>query len=121
MFKYKYSRFLIKQLDANGIVKTTDTGRLQLRRSWVNYQDSGFFKVNVEANKRHYEYKMSGIELGYSDTRVGELSVDSGQFRFPCQGRAEDVEVSLESDTPTPLHIIGTGWEALYTRRTNQI
>ena len=119
-FKYKFSSFLIKQQSDTGI-KTPDSGRLQLRRAWVNYKDSGYFEVCVEVNKRKYKYTMSGIIIGLRDTLIGNLNIASGQFKFPCQGQAQNVEVYLESDTPTPLHIIGAGWEALYTRRTNQI
>ena len=120
-FKYTFSKFLIKQQDGSGGIVTTDTGRLQLRRAWLNYQDSGYCKINVIANNRTYTKELTGSEIGYSKSRLNSLNIVTGQIRFPCQGQAQNVEVSLESDTPTPLHIIGAGWEAIYTRRTNQI
>ena len=120
-FRYKFSKFLIKQFDNNGKVKTVDTGRLQLKRAWVNYQSSGFFKVDVTKGGNTYVNRMTGIQLGAKSSTLGKLALADGQFRFACQGRAEDVDVVITSDTPTPLSLIGCGWEGLYVRRTSSI
>ena len=120
-FKYVFSKFLIKQFDNNGKVKTVDTGRLQLKRAWVNYQHSGFFKIEVTKGGNTYVSRMTGIQLGAKSSELGKLALSDGQFRFACQGKAEDVDVVLTSDTPTPLSLIGCGWEGLYVRRTSSI
>lgn len=120
-FLYEFSRFLIKQSNRDGRIQTVDTGRLQLRRSWINYQNSGFFEVTVSSNGVDYKYEMSGTQLGSRNAVLGVLNVESGQFRYPCVGRAEDTKVVVESKTPTPLSIIGAGWSGVYIRRTQNI
>ena len=120
-FRYKFSKFLIKQFDNNGKVQTVSTGRLQLKRAWVNYETSGFFKIEVTKGGNTYVNRMTGIQLGAKSSTLGKLALADGQFRFACQGKAEDVDVVLTSDTPTPLSLIGCGWEGLFVRRTSTI
>ena len=120
-FKYVFSKFMIKQFDNLGKVKTVDTGRLQLRRAWVNYGNSGFFKITVDTGHSEYHYRMTGIILGSKSSTLGKLAISDGQFRFPCQGKAENLTITLTSDTPTPLSIIGCGWDGLFVRRTSSI
>ena len=120
-FDYEFSKFLIRQSDNQGKIKAVDTGRLQLRRAWVNYGNSGFFKVKVYNGSTEYVYRMTGSVIGSKSSALGVLSISDGQFKFPCMGKAENVTVRLTSDTPTPLSLIGCGWEGAYVRRTSSI
>lgn len=120
-FKYVFSKFLIKQKADDGSVSTEDSGRLQLRRAWVNYENSGSFVVHVKNISRHFQYEMAGGRLGSDGLRLGELNLGTGQFRFPIAGNARMNEVSIESETTTPLNVIGSGWEGNYSRRTTGI
>lgn len=120
-FRYVFSKFLIKKTSDDGSMATEDIGRLQLRRAWVNYEDSGAFVVEVENTSRLFSYDMSGARLGSNDLRAGGLNVGTGQFRFPVSGNAKLNEVRIISDHTTPLNIIGCGWEGNYLRRTSGI
>lgn len=120
-FLYEFSKFLIKKQADDGSMATEDIGRLQLRRSWVNYEDSGSFTVEVENSSRLFSYDMAGARLGSSALRVGALNVGTGQFRFPTSGNALLNTVRIITNYTTPLNVIGCGWEGNYIRRSSGI
>jgi len=120
-FRYVFSKFLIKKEADDGSTATEDIGRLQLRRAWVNYEDSGAFVVEVENTSRLFSYDMAGARLGSNALRAGGLNVGTGQFRFPVSGNAKLNEVRIISDHTTPLNVIGCGWEGNYLRRSSGI
>ncbi|UTQ80032.1 tail tubular protein B [Erwinia phage Stepyanka] len=118
-FRYEFSKFLIKKQDESGGFSTEDVGRLQHRRAWVNYEQSGAFYVDVTNMGRAYRYAMTGKPMG--DTVLGAAGLESGQFRFPLAGNAQYNVVTITSDYTTPLSIIGCGWEGNYIRRSTGI
>lgn len=120
-FRYEFSKFLIKKTAEDGSIATEDIGRLQLRRAWVNYEDSGAFTIQVENQSRVFSYEMAGARLGSEQLRVGRLNVGTGQYRFPVVGNAMYNVVRIISDNTTPLNIIGCGWEGNYIRRSSGI
>ncbi|SOO46822.1 tail tubular protein B [Yersinia phage fPS-59] len=120
-FRYVFSKFLIKKTAEDGSSSTEDIGRLQLRRSWVNYEQSGAFTIEVANTSRLFSYAMAGARLGSAALRVGALNVGTGQFRFPVTGNAQLNTVSIISDYTTPLNVIGCGWEGNYLRRSSGI
>lgn len=110
-FFYEFSKFLIKMQDQNG-TKSETVGRLQIRRAWVNYEESGPFTVDVCGE---YQYVMSGKRIG--TTILGDPATDTGQFRFPVMKNATECRASISSNSPTPLAFIGAGWNGMYFRR----
>ncbi|APD19649.1 tail protein [Pectobacterium phage PP74] len=120
-FRYVFSKFLIKKTAEDGSTATEDIGRLQLRRAWVNYEQSGAFIIEVENTSRLFRYDMSGARLGSNALRAGNLNVGTGQFRFPVVGNASMNIVRILSDHTTPLNVIGCGWEGNYLRRSSGI
>lgn len=114
-FRYVFSKFFIKVSDQSG-TRSEDVGRLQVRRAWVNYEQSGPFTVTV---CDRFNYTMSGKKLG--ETVLGAPSVDTNQFRFPVMANARECKVVLESTDPTPVAIIGAGWNGMYFRREQPI
>lgn len=119
-FTYEFSKFLIKQTADDGSSSTEDIGRLQLRRAWLNYEDSGSFEINVNNGSSEYVYVMAGGRLG-TQMVLGELSLGTGQFKFPVTGNAQVQRVTITSSNPNPLNIIGSGWEGNYMRRSSGI
>lgn len=119
-FTYEFSKFLIKKLDDAGAISTEDVGRLQLRKAWVNYESSGAFSIDVDNGSTLYTYLMAGGRIG-SEIRLGAPNLGTGQFRFTVAGNALRQKVTLSSDTPNPVSIIGCGFEANYIRRSRGI
>lgn len=115
---YKFSRFLIKQEDESG-VQTEDTGRLQLRRAWVNYQDTGALRLTVRNGEREFVNTLNGYTI--SQQTLGTSNIGDGQFRFAMNGSAMTTSLTLESDYPTPVSIIGCGWEASYAKKAQRV
>lgn len=120
-FVYEFSKFLIKQTADDGSTSTEDIGRLQLRRAWVNYEESGTFDIYVENQSSNWKYTMAGSRLGSNALRAGRLNLGTGQYRFPVVGNAKFNTVYIVSDETTPLNIIGCGWEGNYLRRSSGI
>lgn len=120
-FSYQLSRLLIKKTADDGSVSTEDVGRLQLRRAWINFEESGAFTVEVQTPSNLFSYTMAGGKLGSDQLRAGRLNIDNGQFRFPVAGNAYTTHVTVKSDAVTPLSIIGCGWEGNYMRRSSGI
>ncbi|HDL7101270.1 TPA: hypothetical protein PXM79_004080 [Yersinia enterocolitica] len=118
-FLYQFSKLLIKQTAEDGSTSTESSGRLQLKRTYLNYKDTGAFDIIVDNGSIQYVYNQSGALIGTNDLRVGNLNIQTGQVRFPTTGNAKNIAVTLFSDYPTPLSIVGCGWEAMYQRRTN--
>lgn len=118
---YEFSKFLIKKQAQDGSIATEDSGRLQLRRAWVNYEDTGNFTVEVNNQARTGVYQMTGKRTGVNTTVIGQVALGTGQFRFPLAGNAKRITVALSSSTPNPVSIIGAGWEGNYVRRSNGI
>lgn len=117
-FLYEFSRFLIKHEDQNGTV-TEDSGRLQIRRAWVNYQKTGALDLIVANQGREFPNSLNGYTLGTQE--VGSINIGDGQFRFPMNGDAQHTRLRIESDHPTPVSIVGCGWEASYARKARSI
>lgn len=116
--RYKFSRFLIKQEDESG-VQTEDTGRLQLRRAWVNYQDTGALRLTVRNGEREFVNTLNGYTI--SQQTLGTSNIGDGQFRFAMNGNAMTTSLTLESYYPTPVSIIGCGWEASYAKKAQRV
>ena len=116
--RYKFSQFLIKQEDDTG-VQTEDTGRLQLRRAWVNYQDTGALRLIVNNGSRDFVNILNGSTLG--KLTLGRNNIGDGQFRFAMNGNALTTSLVLESDYPTPASIVGCGWEASYSKKAQRV
>ena len=115
-FFYQFSKFLIKVEDRQGGMRSETTGRLQLQRGWVNYNNSGPFTVHVGTR---YKYLMSGKRLGAYE--LGAPGQASGQHRFPLLSNVETCKVAIVSDEPGPLALIGAGWIGNYFKREQAV
>lgn len=118
-FLYEFSKFLIKTQSDDGSVSTEDSGRLQLRKCWVNYHESGAFNIEVFNGTTTFNYMAGGPDIG--SITLGHLDLQTGQQRFTVNGNATRQRVTVRSDTPQPLNIVGCGFEGNYIRRSNGI
>lgn len=120
-FKMTFSELMLKSTDERGTKSDTE-GRLQLRNMWVNHVDSGYFKVSVgHKDKEIYMYEMTGRIIGSGNNKLGSMPLETGQFKFPIQGVASNVVITVESPYPTPVCLIGAGWEGNYYRRSQRL
>lgn len=121
-FRYEFSKFLIKKMAEDGSVATEDTGRLQLQRAWVTYEESGGFDVTVYGKSHEPQvYTMSGRTIGDPLELLSQISINSGKFQWSIGSQAEFSRSVITSDKPTPLSLIGAGWEGRYVKRSQGI
>lgn len=118
LFKIVMSTIMVKQSE-NGNTQALTEGRLQLRQMWFNYADSGYFKVTVDIkDKQAYSYEYTSRLLGTRFNVLGAMPFTTGSFKIPIQAKNENVTISLETDAPLPVSLIGAGWIGSYQRRT---
>lgn len=110
-FRYTFSKFMIRTEDQTG-TKAETVGRLQVRRAWVNYENSGSFDVVVCGQ---YKYRMTGRKLGAAV--LGQSVTDTGKYQFPVMTSSNTSHVQILSSEPTPLALIGAGWSGVYWRK----
>lgn len=120
-FFYEFSKFLLKTTADDGSVATETSGRLQLQKVYVNYEESGAMVAKIINHGDEFTEEMTGAVLGNSETRIGRPLIGTGTFRFSARGSAEKLRVMLLSDTPTPLNIIGGGWQGKFVKKTKGI
>lgn len=119
--RYKFSKFLPKTQADDGTVMTEDLGRLQLARAWVNFNDTGSFEIQVDNGADVYKYPMGGGRYGNTSITLGEYTKSTETMRFPVTGRAERQHVWIVSENPTPVSIVGCGWEGRLIKRSQSI
>ena len=118
MFRISLSPLYVKQEGSTGYQAMID-GRLQLRQAWFNYSRSGNFIVSVDIpTKRKFTYEFTSRDLGTLNNILGEMNFNTGKFKFPIQSQNTECKISLYSDTPLPINIVGAGWVGNYVRRT---
>lgn len=120
-FKAKFSEVMIRKQDDNGVTAYTE-GRLQLKNFWVNYANCGYIKAIVECfDKETYEYVMTARLLGSGRNKIGLTALETGQFKFPVQSLSSNCSISIETELPMPVALIGAGWEGVYYKRATRV
>lgn len=118
LFKMVMSTIMVKQA-SEGSTQALIEGRLQLRQIWFNYADSGYFKVNVDIkDKQVFTYEFTSRLLGTRFNVLESMPFTTGSFKIPVQAKNENAVISLETDTPLPVSLVGAGWIGNYQRRT---
>lgn len=119
-FKITLSTLYVKHETDRGTQALLE-GRLQLRQLWINYADSGYFVVKVDvADKDSYEYANTGRTIGTTNSTLDKIIFSTGKFTVPIQSLNTNCKISVESDAPAPVALIGAGWIGKYVRRTRQ-
>ena len=118
LFLISLSPLYVKQEGSTGYQAMID-GRLQVRQVWFNYSRSGGFIVSVDIpTKGTFTYEFTSRDLGTLNNILGEMNFNTGKFKFPVQSQNTECTISLHSDTPLPINIVGAGWVGNYVRRT---
>ncbi|MBY4725705.1 MULTISPECIES: hypothetical protein [Burkholderia] len=107
--RYRFSEQYAK--DQNQVAMTN--GKLKLRRFYVDYTNSGYFRVEVQPKARDtYTYVFSGHTLGTSSATLGVPSIESGTFKFPVMTANEGVRIEIVNDSYLPSVFQSAGWDA---------
>lgn len=116
---YEFSTQHIKE---KGGTQSVQSGRLQLRTMRVNFEDTGFFKIQVTPQARQtYEYEYTGVTLNQAGSTIGDVVLNDGTFRFPIQAKNDLVSIKILSDSYLPCAFQNAEWEGFYNIRSKRI
>jgi hypothetical protein len=114
--------FSTQHVRENNGSQSVQSGRLQLRTMRVNYENSGFFKIQVTPFGRPtYEYEYTGVVLNQLGSTIGDVSLNDGTHRFPVQSKNDRVSIKLVSDSYLPCAFQNAEWEGFYQIRSQRI
>lgn len=120
-FKATLSPIYIHNQTQNGGTESLTNGRLQIRYIKLNYSQTGGFNVYVTTNNNTYTYRMTSRVLGTTSATLGKIPDDTGTFRFPVQALNTNCSITIESDMPLPLSLIGFLWEGSWVQRSKGV
>ena len=105
------------------------TGRYQIRRLFLDYSNSGYFKVTVTPDNRDaYVYEMTGTIISSPTATTVDYTTDdaddganiaSGRFSIPIQSKNTDYTVAISSDSVLPCHFVSAEYEGYYKNRAS--
>lgn len=116
---YGFSPQYVRERDGS---QSIQSGRLQMRTMRVNFEDTGFFKIEVTPDHRQtYAYEYSGVTLNQAGSIIGEVVLNDGTFRFPLQSKNDRVKIEIKSDSFLPCAFQSAEWEGFYNIRSKRI
>ena len=112
---------MIKTTGQDGVTRSITDGRLNLKYFWVNYNETGYFKITVNHHdKNTYVYENTSRILDLANNKLNTLPFNTDKFKVPVQSLNTNCTITIESDAPNPVALIGAGWIGDYYRSTKQ-
>lgn len=118
-FRVILSPIFIRQEDSRGNIRAITNGRLQVRSVDLQYSNSGGFVAYVKSRGHTYSYTLTNKKIG--TMRFGDKSMVSGTLRIPVQSENTACSISIVSDFPYPLALIGFLWKGSFVPRTKGV
>lgn len=106
----------LRQEDGRGGYRALTNGRLQIRDLNIQYDRTGAFVVDVTTHNHTYTYTFANRILGQS-TFNNPQSLVEGSFRVPVQSLNTAAKITIKSDFPLPLSLIGYTWRGAFIAR----
>lgn len=121
-FFVQFSQIIIKQRGEAGIT-AEDEGRLQISRMKINFAKSGYFEVHVEnldTRSPHIYYHTARI-LGATNNKMNVIPMETGSMIIPILSKNDNFRLSIKTQAPTAMSLMGFTWEGNYIKRTRTI
>lgn len=116
---YEFSHQYIREKDGS---QSIQSGRLQMRTMRVNFENTGFFKIDVTPEHRQtYSYEYTGVTLNQAGSVIGSVILNDGTFRFPLQAKNDRLKIEIKTDSFLPCAFQSAEWEAFYNIRSKRI
>lgn len=121
-FYVQLSQIMIKQRTEAGVV-AEEEGRLQLSRMKINFSKSGYFEVQVKHNdtRSSHCYYHTARALGATNNKMNVIPMETGSMTIPIMGKNDNVQISIKTQAPTAMSLMGYTWEGNYIKRTRTI
>jgi hypothetical protein len=118
--KYTLSPQYVRESSGQGSIAVT-SGRYQIRTISFDYENSGFFQVEVTPENRDtYTTFMNGYIIGLSGA-VDNPAISSGTIIVPVQSRNTLFTLDIKSSSHLPMFIPSAEVEGYYHRRSRRI
>ena len=118
--KYTLSPQYVRESSGQGAIAVT-SGRYQIRTISFDYENSGFFQVEVTPENRDtYTTFMNGYIIGLSGA-VDNPAISSGTIIVPVQSRNTLFTLDIKSSSHLPMFIPSAEVEGYYHRRSRRI
>jgi len=119
--KYTMSQQYVRESSGRGLVAIT-SGRYQIRNISFNYENSGYFQVEVTPNGRTTSYSfMNGYIIGTATSKVFVSAINSGTIKVPVSCRNTDFTLDIKSSSHLPMYIASAEVEGYYHNRSQRI
>ena len=118
--KYTLSPQYVRESSGQGAIAVT-SGRYQIRTISFDYENSGFFQVEVTPENRDtYTTFMNGYIIGLTGA-VDNPAISSGTIIVPVQSRNTLFTLDIKSSSHLPMFIPSAEVEGYYHRRSRRI
>jgi len=124
---YVFTRFDLQDINDEQIRGILQTGRWQLIRGTISYEDTGYVEVEVApaakndgtvvADRDTHTYQASPFAAGLLEFKLGQVNVRSGKLSFPLLSRPENVKVSIKNSSPFPSNVRSIEVEGRHFRK----
>ena len=118
-FKYQMSEQVFKPAQGDA----TKMARLQLRKVSFNFNDTGYFEVDVSSTGRNTnKTTFTGRTLGQIDNLLGYSAVvKDGTQEVGVQSQANQTNITITNDTHLPCIFQSAEWEGFVTLRNQRL
>ena len=118
---YTFSDLVLREPTQSGGLAIITDGRLQIRYGTLTFGESGAFNVNVTPDFRDTStHTFTGRVLGAGSMKLGEVPLESGEFRFPVFSKADQVSITLTNDSPLPCNLLSAEYELSWNPRSRR-
>jgi len=119
--KYRMSTQYVRENTGRGLVAVT-SGRYQIRNISFNFENSGYFQVEVTPNNRSISTAiMNGYVIGTATSIIGQPAISTGTLRVPVQCKNTEFILDIKSSSHLPMYIAGAEVEGYYHNRARRI
>lgn len=124
-FHCVFTKYMIHQKLQSGETLPLRSGKINLKRCWLNLFNSGGFIVTVEdeSSQVKSKYAFTTRNTGTLNNQLSQMPLDDSgkKWEFGVLGNSENMRISVDSDEPTPLCITGTGFIGDYINDARDI
>lgn len=114
--RYVFGEQNVQESASGGGTGVNTSGRYQLRYFTLIYDKSSYFRVEVTPELRAKSISAhTGRRLGVGQDVLGEISLESGRFKFPVMSRNDAVKIEVINDGYLASNFVSVDYVADFT------
>lgn len=120
--RYRFSTAHVRERSRSGGVTAVGGSRLQVKRWRVTYDQTGYFRAEVQTTGRDTRtYEFTGRVFGSGNNVPNAPSISTGEFAFPVLAKNTEATVEIVNDSPLPSNFLSASWEAEFNPRSRRV